>query len=178
MEALPGYPYRYVRTFCSDDTDDPYLLRKKLYSFDSPRTHRTYWVWVEVYEDHFYAVKFHLKEHRNSSRKYQLLTGLNEVRPIINTCILILKSIADEDSLSSFGFIGASSPGESTVDTKRFRVYRRLISTYFGDEVFEHYFFPHYSAYVMLRGSVARADSNAILRVGEHFFRMYDYFSG
>lgn len=140
MEALPGYPYRYVRTFCSDDTDDPYLLRKKLYSFDSPRTHRTYWVWVEVYEDHFYAVKFHLKEHRNSSRKYQLLTGLNEVRPIINTCILILKSIADE--------------------------------------VFEHYFFPHYSAYVMLRGSVARADSNAILRVGEHFFRMYDYFSG
>lgn len=85
-------------------------------------THHIYWVWVEVYSDHFYAEKFHLKEHKDSPRKYKLLTGLNEVRPVVNTCIAVLREIAENDPLSSFGFIGANSEGESTVETKRFRV--------------------------------------------------------
>lgn len=50
------------------ETDDPFLQFKWLYSFDSIMTHHTYWVWVEVYGDHFYAVKFHLKEHKDSPR--------------------------------------------------------------------------------------------------------------
>ena len=60
-------------------------------------THHIYWVWVEVYSDHFYAEKFHLKEHKDSPRKYKLLTGLNEVRPVVNTCIAVLREIAEKD---------------------------------------------------------------------------------
>ena len=33
-----------------------FLLYKQLYSFVSTRTHQTYWAWVEVYDQHFYAV--------------------------------------------------------------------------------------------------------------------------
>ncbi len=176
MEGLFYYPFHFVRTFNRMETDDPFLQFKWLYSFDSTRTHHTYWVWVEVYREHFYAVKFHLKEHKDSARKYNLLTGLNEVRPVVNTCIMILREIAEKDPLSSFGFIGANSEGESTVETKRFRVYHRLINTYFGSETFRHYFFPYYSAYVMLRASIADADPEMIVRVSERFIQMYDYF--
>lgn len=154
------------------ETDDPFLQFKWLYSFDSTMTHHTYWVWVEVYSDHFYAVKFHLKEHKDSPRKYKLLTGLNEVRPVVNTCIAVLREITEKDPLSSFGFIGASLEGESKVETKRFRVYHRLINTYFGNETFRHYFFPYYSAYVMLRASVEEADPETIVRVSERFIHM------
>ncbi len=108
MEGLFYYPFHFVHTFDRMDSDDPSLQCKRLYSFDSTKTHHTYWVWVEVYSEHFYAVKFHLKEHKDSNRKYRLLTGLNEVRPVVNTCIMIMSRIADEDPLSSFGFIGAN----------------------------------------------------------------------
>lgn len=175
MEDFSYYPFRYLRSF-NETGDDEYLQCKWLYSFDSPRTHRTYWVWVEVYEDHFYAVKFHLKEHKDSPRKYHLLTGLNEVRPVVNTCIMIMREIAEKDPLSSFGFIGANSEGETTVETKRYRVYQRLINTYFGGETFKHYFFPTYSAYIMLRATVAEKDPLIVERVSERFILMYDYF--
>ena len=49
---------------------------KLLYTFKSPKSHQWYWVWVEVYQCDFYAVKFHLKAHRNSLNKYSLMTGL------------------------------------------------------------------------------------------------------
>ena len=176
MEDLFYYPFRCVRKFNNENPAERDFLFKWLYSFDSTKTNHTYWVWVEVYCEHFYAVKFHLKEHRDSPRKYNLLTGLNEVRPVVNTCIMILREIAEKDPLSSFGFIGANSEGESIVDTKRFRVYHRLINTYFGNETFRHYFFPYFSAYVMLRASIAEADPNAIVRVSDRFIRMYDYF--
>ena len=84
--------------------------------------------------------------------------------------------IAEQDRLSSFGFIGASLEGESKSDTKRFRVYQRLVSTYFGNETFRHYFYPAYSAYVMMRASVVEAAPDTISLVSERFIKMYDYF--
>ena len=53
-----------------------FLKYKLLYTFKSPKSHQWYWVWVEVYQCDFYAVKFHLKAHRNSLNKYSLITGL------------------------------------------------------------------------------------------------------
>ena len=36
-----------------------------------------------------YAVKFHLKSHRDSRNKYSIMTGLNEPRAVVNTCVAI-----------------------------------------------------------------------------------------
>ena len=93
-------------------------------------------VWVECYRHHFYAVKFHLKNHRYSDNKYRYMTKLNEARQVIHTCINIMLEIAMEDDLSSFGFIGANSIGESIKETKRFQVYKILMATYFSEEHF------------------------------------------
>ena len=48
---------------------------------------------MEVYEHNFYAIKFHLKSHKDSPHKYSLMTGLNEARPVICTCIAIMHEI-------------------------------------------------------------------------------------
>ena len=66
------------------------------------------------------------------------MTGLHEARQVINTCMCIMMEIAKKDPRSSFGFIGANMAGESTIFTKRFKVYSRIVATYFSDEHFEH----------------------------------------
>jgi len=79
---IEHYPYRFVKKVIEPwDGPQGFLLHRLLYSFKSPKSHQTYWVWIEVYKHHFYAVKFHLKAHRSSEHKYNLMTGLNEARP-------------------------------------------------------------------------------------------------
>ena len=89
------YPYRFVQKVEDSPYRDSFLKYKLLYTFKSSRSHQWYWVWVEVYEYDLYAVKFHLKAHRDSKNKYNLMTGLNEARPVIHTCIAIMQEIAD-----------------------------------------------------------------------------------
>lgn len=106
--TLSHYPYHFVQRIDDVFSSNPFLKYKLLYAFKSPKSHQWYWVWVEVYQHDFYAVKFHLKAHRHSDNKYNLLTGLNEARPVINTCIAIMQEIYNINPRASFGFIGAN----------------------------------------------------------------------
>lgn len=173
--ALSYYPYRFVQNFY-DTGDNKFLKYKQLYSFVSPRSHQTYWAWVEVYENNFYAIKFHLKEHRLSPHKYQLMTGYGEARPVINTCIQIMVDIARDDSQASFGFVGANMIGEPVENTKRFRVYRRFMATFFSDRQFEHLYYIEKSAYVMLRRTKLDANPSLVATLNQRFAEMYPYF--
>lgn len=94
------YPYQFLMRDSRDSV--PCLI----YHFRSSRTNRWYVVRVEEYPNHFYGIKFYLKSDSNSPHKYNRLTGFNEPRPLIRTCIAILMEIAQNDPLSSFGFIG------------------------------------------------------------------------
>ena len=66
------------------------------------------------------------------------MTNTFEPRKIINTCINIMLSIYEKNSKASFGFIGANGFNEDTKCTKRYRVYSRIVATYFSDRVFYH----------------------------------------
>jgi hypothetical protein len=171
------YPYHFVQNIeDSSITRDSFLRNKLLYTFKSSKSHQWYWVWVEVYEHDLYAVKFHLKAHRNSPNKYSIMTGLNEARPVINTCIKIMQEVSQMNGLASFGFIGANALNETEVNTKRFRVYRRFMATYFSEEIFEHYFNIRKSAYLLLRKSVLFGNPNMLADLNEKFKLMYPYF--
>ena len=175
---LNHYPYRFVSKI-EELWDGPqgFLLYKLLYSFKSCKSHQTYWVWVEVYRQHFYAVKFHLKAHRDSSRKYNILTGLNEPRECIQTCMAIMKKeVASRDDKASFGFIGANSIGESELETKRFRVYSRYMQTYFNTEEFEHHYNLAKSAYLLINKKELSASPGLIKDIVEGFKELYPYF--
>lgn len=97
-----------------------------------------YIVRVERYKYDVYAVKFYQKSHQLSKNKYRLMTNTNEPRRIINTCVNIMLSIYEANKNASFGFIGSNGIGESVCCTKRYRVYSRLMATYFSEKLFYH----------------------------------------
>ena len=175
--SLSYYPYRFVKKI-DEPWDGPqgFLLYKLLYSFKSNKSHQTYWVWVEVYSQHFYAVKFHLKAHRDSDKKYNILTGLNEPRECIQTCMAIMKEVSGKDDKASFGFIGANSIGESELETKRFRVYSRYMQTYFNSEEFEHHYNLMKSAYLIICKQQLKDNPNLINDIVDGFKELYPYF--
>lgn len=170
------YNYRFVQRVDDIYSGNSFLKYKLLYTFRSPKSHQWYWVWVEVYEHDMYAVKFHLKAHRDSKDKYSLMTGLNEARPVINTCIAIMQEIANVNPRASFGFIGANMSGESEYFTKRFRVYCRIMATRFTEDVFEHYQIVQKSAYIMVRKSELEKQPQLLEFFTDKFIQLYDYF--
>lgn len=173
---LYHYPYHFVQKIDEINPNNTFLKYKLLYSFKSSKSHQWYWVWVEVYERDFYAVKFHLKAHRNSPLKYSLMTGLNEARPVINTCIAIMQEISSINPRASFGFIGANMQDESDVNTKRFRVYRRFMATYFTEKSFEHFFNIKKSSYLLICKRELDAHPDMLSELDEKFRELYSYF--
>lgn len=174
---LKCYPYHFVQR-----VDDPsisqnsFLKYKLLYSFKSPKSHQWYWVWVEVYMHNMYAVKFHLKSHRDSRNKYSIMTGLNEPRAVVNTCVAIMLEIAAIDSHASFGFIGAASESEDEANTKRFRFYKRLMATYFSKAEFRHFGDTEKSTYILIRHKELAEHPTLIEDIEQGFKATFDYF--
>lgn len=123
-----------------------------LYSFRSSQTNQTYWVIIDRCVHNIYVIKFHLKAHRHSERKYNILTNLREARTVLYTCLeIMLKEIYANDDTASVGFVGANIIGESTSNTKRFRFYRRFVLTHIKlDNVFEHFANEEKSAYILI----------------------------
>lgn len=174
---IEHYPFRFVKK----DVEawqglESFMTHRLLYSFKSTKTNQTYWVWVECYKHHFYAVKFHLKNHRNSENKYNIMTGLNEARQCIKTVMAVMNDVAKSDEQASFGFIGANMEGETTFNTKRFRVYERYMHSYFGEESFMHYMNIEKSAYLLLSRSYIDEYPNLLADLTQGFRDLYDYF--
>ena len=174
---MEHYPFRYVKKFIEPwGGPQGFMLYRLLYSFDSPKSHQTYWVWIEVYKKHFYAVKFHLKAHRHSDYKYNLMTGFNEARQCIYTCMAVMAEVAKNDPRASFGFIGANKIGESEVNTKRFRVYRRFMLTNFGNSEYLHKINISKSAYMLINRKELAAHPELLDEIVDGFRELYPYF--
>jgi hypothetical protein len=168
------YPYRKIQNIPVEKGD--VMNEKYLYTFKSPKSKQWYWVWVEAYYYNMYAIKFHLKADRNSPLKYHRLTGLNEARMVIGTCIAIMLEINESNSCSSFGFIGSNLPNENERETKRFRVYKRIMATHFPLHIFDHRENKDKSTYMLIRKTELEKDPDLIQNI-EHFFAdNYVYF--
>ena len=167
---LAHYPYKFLTRQSAGDI--PVLI----YHYRSTKTNRWYIVRVEQYPNEFYGIKFYLKADSRSPHKYNRLTGLNEPRPIINTCIAILMEIAKQNPNSSFGFIGANIIGESEHETKRFRVYRRVLTTYFSEKHYLHFQIIEKSAYALIRKSTIENNPNIIEEISTYFSDNYTNF--
>lgn len=150
---------------------------RHLYEIVSPTTRAYYMVWVEEYEEHFYAIKFHLRRDKKNSNKYSVLTGFNEARPIIMSCMKLLVELANKIPDSSFGFIGAGMVGDDDlINTKRFRVYKKFTSTFISEDLFEHRFNVVKSTYLLLRRSSIQKNPNMPQDLYEKFSQMYSHF--
>lgn len=144
-----------------------------LWRFKSTKTGRKYFVEVESYENHIYAIKFYPREKMWSRDRYSYLTNDFEPRRIILTCIMIMKHYFEMDSKSSFAFVGAHGSDESLSNTKRFRLYSRMMSIYIGDKNFYHFADVERSAYVIARRSLVDSGELTINHINNYFETLY-----
>lgn len=165
------------------------------YTFTSPKSNKTYHVHIEEHPNHFYAVKFHLKDHKKDKNKYNILVNYFETRPVIYTCIAIMLEIAEKDKKSSFGFIGSntmlvrnkdkhgvefySHSEEPLTDkgTKRFRIYSMIMTTFFSIDSFRHMILENKNAYALLRASEMEKDNHLPEKINTYFSDNYEYFT-
>ena len=166
----------YNFTFLQNIHNDTESLSKfvRLYRFKSTKTNRTYLVRVERYPHDVYIVKFYPTNLSNSKDRYSILTNDKEPRRIVNTCINILMDIFSDNPASSFGFIGSNSINEGKENTKRYRVYKTIINTKFGNETFEHYYNVKNSAYMLLRKTELAKNSDLIDKIENYFYLAYN----
>lgn len=171
-----AYPFLFIMNL-KDEANQDGLLQVKLYRFKSTKSKITYIVRVEKYMYNIYAVKFYPKKYKDSKNKYRIATNTFEPRRIINTCINIMLSIYKENTMASFGFIGANGLNENSTNcTKRYRVYSKIMATYFSSERFYHKENKEKSAYMLINKKSLHKDENLISKIESFFMEQYDYF--
>jgi hypothetical protein len=144
-------------------------IKTLLYRFKSTKSNMTYIVLVEHYVYDVFAVKFYPKSWADSPNKYRKLTNTFEPRKIIYTCINIMLSIYEQYPNASFGFVGANRINETTVETKRYKVYSTIIATYFSSRLFYHKENKDKSAYLLIN-NVSLRENPLLIREIERFF--------
>ena len=156
-----GYPFVFVMK--DNDGANDVLECTLQYRFRSSRSHHTYIVRVEKYVRHVYCLKFFDKANINSKNKFSLRTNTFEPRTIFYTLYRIFLDVLGKDPKASLFFIGAEDErdelGEST---RRYRVYRKFVSSIVSDRLFEHYRVNDLSLYVLVNKS-AVADPLALV---------------
>lgn len=168
-----SYPFYFIQR---DKIDDKGLLYIYLYRFKSSKSNLSYIVRVEHYEHSIFAVKFYQKSHRLSADKYRLLSNTNEPRRIINTCINVMLSVYKSNPNASFGFIGANCLEEQVSCTKRYRVYSKMIATYFSDKYFYHKENVDKSAYMLINNIELKNNPSIVNEIEAFFIDQYEYF--
>lgn len=128
---------------------DSILEVVKYYRFRSEKSNLFYIVRVESYQNHVYGVKFFLKNMINSPRKYSHLTNTYEPRTIVYSIFHLMMDILKNDRLASFMFIGNPDEGGTYINTRRYRLYCKLVSNRISDRYFKHIRTPRYSLYIL-----------------------------
>lgn len=144
-----------------------------LWHFKSTKSGRMYLVEVEEYENHIYSIKFYPKNMASSTRRFSFMTGDNEPRRVIITCIRIMKLYLERDPRSSFAFIGAHSAEEHGANNKRFRFYMRMMKLYVSQRTFIHYVDEQRSACVIARRTEVEGHRLTINDVTSFFRDIY-----
>lgn len=159
-----GYVYHLLDR---KEGPDEYIVCYWKYNFSTPR--RRYVALVEQYKNNIYTVKYYAAEHTKSRTKYNHLFNDEYPPKIIRTCLDIMLHFYHLNPLASFGFIGSHSTNkkgkaESKSNTQRFKIYKTVMSNFFGKQIFAHSMNKKYSAYLLINkknGPVRKFKSEA-----------------
>jgi hypothetical protein len=167
-----AYPFVEVSRQLVRDGDLTFL--RYIFHFRSRKNH-LYLVYVDEFEEyHLCIVKFFLKAHSLSEKKFQLMTGNDEAASLITTCIVIMWKFHKTNPYRSFGFIGMNSEGENTDTTKRFRIYSKVMARKFSPVEFKHLIYPRKSAYLMLNIHAAETNPKLLNSIEVFFDKHYE----
>jgi len=164
--------YDFKTIMSRDPREGEHFQKEHKLTFSCKKNQR-YIVNVEEYLHDIYIIKFHLKSHSDSEDKYRILTHFNDAAKIISTCTEIMISFYKNNDKASFGFIGAQFVGdEDQSNTKRFRVYRRVMENLFSPVKFSHYSIPEKSAYLLLNKLNTSVTLEEIERMFNNYYRV------
>lgn len=144
---VSGFPFSKLNFRNRKVGDD--VIVEHAYSFRG-KTGKRYIVIVEQYNYFMYIVKFCLQERKFYSDRFNHLTKLNECSRVLTTIGLIIKEIHKANPFASFGFIGSNLPEEGKENTKRFRLYKRVVNQVVSPVFFEHRISLKHSAYLLI----------------------------
>jgi hypothetical protein len=141
------------------------------------RTSKKRTIIVRVHEhknESLYVIKFFDKNHRLSDDKFNLLVADGEATAIINTNIAIMQYFHSKNPYASFAFMGAPTKEEiientrmnrhSAYNTKRFRLYRCIMSLFFNPARFLHIQNLNCSAYLMVNRDFLYPEKDTMLK--------------
>lgn len=147
-----SFPFSFIKN--EKPAEGDLHLKTSLYKCKGEKSKQQYIIRVEQYKCDVYAIKFHLKNHTTSDEKYKITTGLEEVQQLLGTCIAILLQIHQESPFASFIVVGMNGREEQTLEnTKRYRVYKKVLENKFSPIEFDHFDLTQYSCYFMLNKS-------------------------
>lgn len=166
-----GYESLFLYYDYSESDDD--LDRIAYYRFKSKKSNLFYIVRVEEYKKHVYGVKFYLKKMQNSSRKYSYITNTFEPRVIVLTIFRLLMTILKNDSYASFMFIGNADEGGTHENTRRYRLYCRLVENYISETHFLHIRNDLHSLYLLVNRQQLESVNNFADIIAEKFVNRF-----
>jgi len=159
-------PYRTFLLNKEQTTSSGIEYIKRTYGFDC-RHGRRYTIWAEHYPYDIFAIKFFLRSHIHSPRRFKMLTGLNDPFRVFSTCVQVMVDLRKEEPGCSFAFIATSLVKEGENNTKRLKVYRKIMETLFSPTNYIHYIYEPKSAYLLLNRHTQHGD---ILKKAEKMF--------
>lgn len=144
-ELGEGYPFHYRKG--PSHKDGP-LVCTHYYTFRT-RKNRRYVVEAEQYQHHVYVLKYYPLALKASPNRFKLLVNDGDAFRILTTCTQIFLDICARDPSASAGFVGEALLGEGKANTKRFRVYLKMVTAFIGPMRFLHHPLPAISAYFL-----------------------------
>ena len=84
--------------------------------------------------------------------------------------------IYKENPHASFGFIGANCENENIGNTKRYRVYYKIVATQISDNIFKHVENVEKSAYMLINRKELEEYPNLLEEIERTFQELYNYF--
>lgn len=144
-ELGEGYLFHYRK---GPSLKDGPLVCTHYYTFRT-RKNRRYVVEAEQYQHHVYVLKYYPLALKASPNRFKLLVNDGDAFRILTTCTQIFLDICRRDPVASAGFVGEALLGEGRANTKRFRVYLKMVTAFVGPTRFIHHPLPAISAYFL-----------------------------
>ncbi len=163
-----SYPFSKLN-FTSKKIGDDTLI-EHIYAFRG-KTKKRYIVIVEEYHYFVHIVKFCLQERKIYSNRFNHLTNLNECSRVLTTIGHIMRDVYKKNPYASFGFIGSNLPDEAKENTKRFRLYSKVVSQVISPIAFEHRLSLKHSAYLLINRD--NHEENLLNKINIMFDRIY-----
>ena len=130
---------------------------------------------VEEYRQMVFVLKFYRQSLAGHESRFRLLSGNFDAGAVLSTCVNIIGQFLKGNPFASFAFVGAWSAGEAVANSKRFRVYQKVVAALISPLEFEHHAYPNNSAYLLLNRHQLDNEPDLQINIETMFRSRFDF---